>query len=427
MNKQRDKSRSVFEPSRETPVLAEAEVVVVGGGPAGAAAAIAAAREGAETILIERYGSLGGMATGGLVLMINQYPPGLCCEILDRLRGLGGVRDLNTTAEPGPMRQSHMVDPEILKCLLNDMALEAGVTPVLHCWSTAAICGDRKVTGVITESKSGRTAVLGRVVIDATGDGDIFASAGADHESEADPNLRSSQLAMVFRIGGVNYDAFVKFRVDDPEGWQKLREELHAVAGFRVGPVAANRDDLFWINSFITGRSPINVKDLTAVETQVRHAMIPVHELLKKQAPGFWDSYLYDSASQIGTRGSRRLRGRYVLTKDDAFSHRTFDDTVAVFPQGVPLGLTPEEMPRSVGLPYRCLVPKDVDGLLTAGRCFSSDATANTMFNVIPHCISMGQAAGMAAAIAVKLDLSPGDVPYPVLKDRLAAQGVPLP
>jgi hypothetical protein len=408
-------------------VLAEAEVVVAGGGPAGVAAAIAAAREGARTILIERYGSLGGMATGGLVLMINQYPPGLCCEILERLNALGGARDLNKTPEPGPLGHSHMVDPEILKCLLNDMVQEAGVSPLLHCWATQAVEEEGRVRGVITESKSGRTAVLGKVVIDASGDGDIFATAGAEHEAAADPSLRSSQLAMVFRIGGVDYDTFLRFRVDDPEGWQRIREKLTAVAGFRVGPVAANREDLFWINSFITGRSPINVKDLTEVETQVRHAMLPVHDFLKQQVPGFSNSYLYDSASQIGTRGSRRLHGKYLLTKEDAFSHRTFDDTVAVFPQGVPLGLTPEEMPRSVGLPYRCLVPKDTGGLLVAGRCFSSDATANTMFNVIPHCIAMGQAAGTAAAIAVKRGVSPGNVPYPELKERLLAQQVELP
>ncbi len=427
MNRKSTGSRSIFEPSRETPVLAEAEVVVVGGGPAGVAAAIAAAREGAETILVERYGSLGGMATGGLVLMINQYPPGLCCEILDKLKRLGGARDLNTTAEPGPMRQSHMVDPEILKCLLNDMALETGVTPLLHCWSTTAVSEERRVTGVITESKSGRMAVLGRVVIDATGDGDVFATAGADHESAADPALRSSQLAMVFRIGGIDYDAFVQFRAARPKDWEQMRARLNEVAGFKVGPVAAQRADVVWINSFITGRSPLDVKDLTAVETQVRHAMLPVCEFLKQNVPGFTKSYLYDSASQTGTRGSRRLRGRYVLTGNDAFEHRKFEDTVAVFPQGVPLGLTPEDMPRSVGLPYRSLVPKDIDGLLVAGRCFSSDATANTMFNVIPHCFSMGQAAGTAAAIAVKQGISPGDVAYPVLKDRLVAQGVPLP
>jgi hypothetical protein len=230
----------------------------------------------------------------------------------------------------------------------------------------------------------------------------------------------------VFRVGGIDYNTFVDFRLNDPDKWARLRERLNAVAGFRVGPVAANREDLFWINSFITGRSPLDVRDLTAVETQVRHAMLPVHDFLKSHVPGFANSYLYDSASQIGTRGSRRLRGRYVLTKDDAFSHRTFDDIVAVFPQGVPLGLTPEDMPKSVGLPYRCLVPKDVDGLLVAGRCFSSDATANTMFNVIPHCISMGQAAGTAAAMAIKRNLSPADLPYRDLKQHLLAQQVAL-
>jgi hypothetical protein len=418
---------TIQEPAREINVFAEAEVVVMGGGPAGVTAAIAAAREGAATILVERYGHLGGMATGGLVLMINQFPPGQCQEWLAKLEKVGGAHDLAKTREPGMMRHAIMVDPELLKCILNSMALEAGVKQLLHSWGTAAIVDKNNVKGIIFESKSGRQAVLGKVIVDATGDGDIFASAGAGFDGSLDQGYRSSALAMVFRIGNIDFDKFADFRQSQPQKWQEMRDKADAIAGFHVGPVPAQRKDVFWVNSFIKDRSAIKVEDLTWVETNVRKAMLPVYEYYKKNLPGFENSYIYDSASQIGTRGSRRLIGEYVLTREDVQSHKKFDDIVAVFPQGVPLGMSPEGMPKNVGLPYRCLVPVDLNGLLVAGRCFSSDQAANTMFNIIPHCIAMGQAAGAAAALAVKNRVEPRKVNYKKLRERLNAQGVGLP
>jgi hypothetical protein len=209
-----------------------------------------------------------------------------------------------------------------------------------------------------------------------------------------------------------------------------LRDESDRIAGFHVGAVPASREDVVWVNSFIKGRSPIDVADLTWVETAVRKAMLPVYEFYRKRLPGFENSYIYDSASQIGTRGSRRLIGEYVLTRDDVIARKQFDDIVAVFPQGVPLGMTPDSTPEkheNVGMPYRCLVPASMDGLLVAGRNFSSDPAANTMFNVIPHCVAMGQAAGTAAALAVKNKVKPRKVDYRKLRERLDAQGVALP
>ncbi|MFC1535354.1 FAD-dependent oxidoreductase, partial [Thermodesulfobacteriota bacterium] len=206
-----------------------------------------------------------------------------------------------------------------------------------------------------------------------------------------------------------------------------FRNELDKVAGFHVGPIASAHPDVFWVNNFIKGLNPLKVEDLTWVEVNVRNIMLPVHEYLKKKIPGFKDSFIYDSASQIGTRGSRRLIGEYVLTREDAKARKNFKDTVAVFPKGVPLTFTPEEMPENVGLPYRSLLPINIDNLLVAGRCFSSDPGANTMFNVIPHCIAMGQAAGTAAAIAVKNSVNPKKIEYSTLHKTLSAQGVTLP
>jgi FAD dependent oxidoreductase len=412
----------ISEPARKVKVFAEAQVVIVGGGPGGVSAAIAAAREGADTILVERYGHLGGMATGGLVLMLSEFPAGQCQEWKDRLKPLGGLRDISQTREPGISRHTFMVDPELLKCILNDMAGQAGVRLLLHSWGAGAIVEQNSVKGIIFESKSGRQAVLGEVIIDATGDGDIFASAGADFDGNIDQAYRSSQMAMVFRIGNLDFDKFSDFRINSPEKWQEIRNEVDAVAGFHIGPVPASRSDVVWVNSFIKGLSPIKVEDLTSVETNVRKAMIPIYEYYKKRVPGFENSYIYDSASQIGTRGSRRLIGEYVLNKQDLESRKTFNDTVGVFSRGAG-----PKSPANVGLPYRCLVPVKMDGLLVAGRCFSSDPVANNWFNVIHHCAIMGQAAGTAAALAVKNKVTPRAVDYKALRGRLSAQGVYLP
>jgi hypothetical protein len=416
---------TIHEAARETNVFAEADVIVVGGGPAGVTAAITAAREGADTMLVERYGHLGGMATGGLVLMMNPSG-GQGREWMDKLNKVNGVHDLSKTKEP-EWGRTIMVDPELLKCVLNDMALEAGVRLLLHSWSVAAVVEKDTVKGIIFESKSGRQAVMGKVIIDATGDGDIFASAGADFDASLDKGYRTSEMAMVFRIGGIDFDKFADFRKAHPQEWVGMRAQGFELAGFHIAPIPAQRQDVFWVNNFIRGRSCLKIEDLNWVEINVRKIMIPFHAYYKKTVPGFENSYLYDSAPQVGTRGSRRLIGEHVLTGEEAKAGQKFDDAVLVFPRGVPLGWPADRPPENVGMPYGCLVPAKLDGLLAAGRCFSSDQAANSMFNVISHCIQMGEAAGTAAALAVKSKVRPREVDVKVLQKRLTAQGVELP
>jgi hypothetical protein len=445
------RKKTVVESAREIPVCQEADVVVVGGGPGGHSAAIAAARNGARTVLVERYGHLGGMATGGIVIQIPHMSDGgkepimagLCLEWLERLDAVNGtlrprMEDLGSTDKAlvtywkrfmgnvnnGRIEHTAWVDPELLKCVLNDMVEEAGVNLYLHSWGTRAIVNDGKVEGILFESKSGRQAVLGKVIIDGTGDGDILPSSGAEFDGEWDPSSRSSMLALVFRLGNCDYQAYCDFIEAEPERFQRLMKELSEVAGTRLLPLPSPRNDVMWVNNWIPGLDCTNVEDLTRLEIEMRKIMRKGVEFLKNKVPTFENSFILDTASQTGTRGSRRLIGEYVVTGEDLRSCRKFDDTIAVFPR---LGPPGGGEVKHVYIPYRALVPKNIEGLLVAGRSFSSDQAANNMANLIPHCIAMGQAAGTAAAIAVKRNIMPRSVDYKNLQETLKDQGVPFP
>ena len=455
--------KTVKEPAREVRVCAEADVVVVGGGPAGIGAAVAAARNGASTVLVERYGHLGGMATGGLVLVVPQVfagtdewrMAGVCQEIIDRADALGGCMHPNKaevgSTDPavvaswahrtfGGMRGrvglSAYFDPEILKCVLNNMVEEVGIKLFLHSWGTQAVVDNNKVRGIIFESKSGRQAILGKIVVDTTGDGDMFASAGAGFDIAKGGDYRSSQLALVYRVGNVDVKKYWEFRLAEPKKLEDLvhkmenmwSEESRArltpsmMTKYRMLPQATARGDVIWVNNWIGGLSSIDIADLTWVELNVRKIMLLWHDYARKNFPGFEKSFILDTAPQLGTRGSRRLIGEYVVTMQDMRSGTVHKDTIAVFRRMGP----PGEQAYAY-LPYRALVPSQTDGLLAAGRCFSSDAMANNMANLIPHCIASGQAAGTAAALAVKQGVNPRQLDYKVLQERLISQGVPLP
>jgi hypothetical protein len=443
--------KTVHEPAEDVKICYEADVVVVGGGPGGHSAAIAAARNGAKTVLVERYGHLGGMATGGIVIQIPHMSDGgkkpiiagLTLEWLERLDMLGGtlrprMEDIGSDDENlvsywrrfmgnvinGRIEHTAWVDPELLKCVLNDMVEDAGIKLFLHSWGTRAIVDDGKVKGIIFESKSGRQAILGEIIIDGTGDGDLLPSAGAEYDGAIEPSSRSSMLALVFRLGNCDYQKYCDFRESEPEKYQELMKELASVAGTRLLPLPSPRNDVMWVNNWIPGLDCTNVEDLTKLEVDMRKIMRRGHKFLRENFPTFENSFILDTAPQTGTRGSRRLIGEYIVTKEDFQSSKKYDDTIAVFPR---LGPPGGQEVKYVYMPYRALVPIKVEGLLVAGRSFSSDMAANNMSNLIPHCIATGQAAGTAAAIALKSGLSPRKIDYKTLQKTLAEQGVPLP
>ena len=441
-------NNKIAEPATEIDIIREADVVVVGGGPAGIGAAVAAARTGADTILIERYGHLGGMATGGLVILIphmsgdngEQQITGICQEWIDRLDQLDGAihpdraelgsndkavidkwRNYFSFVVNDRIRQSVFVDPELLKCVLNDMVEEAGVKLYLHAWGCRALTDNNSVKGVIFESKSGRMAVMGKVIIDTTGDGDIMASSGAAHEGGYDSELRSAMLAVVFRLGNVDYNRFCSYRDREPDQWKAITTRIHELGGFRLMPFPTNRNDVMWVNNWVPDRSCLDIEDITWTEVNVRKVMRIMKDILQAEVPGFEDCFILDTASQLGTRGSRRLTGAYTVTLKDVSSGKSYDDTITYFPS-----LQLAERPL-IHIPYRSLVPEKVDGLLVAGRCYSSDAPANNLTNLIPHCVAMGEAAGTAAAIAIEQNVEVRHIDHLNLQKRLREQGVALP
>jgi hypothetical protein len=457
MEHNRKSNKEIQEPAQDVNVCYEADVVVVGGGPGGHSAAIAAARNGAKTVLVERYGYLGGMATGGMVTMIPHLSggtrepqiAGLCKEWIERLDARNGAihpkeeelgsndpdivnywksRGIWYLSDEGKVRLTVVTDPEILKCILNDMAEEAGVKLYLHSWGTRAIVEDNVVKGVIFESKSGRQAILGKVIIDATGDGDLLPSTGAEFTTKMDVHLRIRNLAVVFNFGGVDFDTFDKFRSSDPSAYPEMVRTVYMRNGFAASGFKGIHEGVAWVNNFLPGMgspglSSMNVEDLTMVEVYVRKRMLITLDFYKKHVPGFENAYIQNTAPQIGIRGGRRLIGEYILTERDMHTGRIFEDTIAIAPH-LEHDISPMHPIRC--FPYRCLVPRTIEGLLVAGRSFSSEDRVNEMLNLIGHCTTLGQASGTAAALAIKNDWRVRDVDVPLLRESLREQGVPL-
>jgi hypothetical protein len=440
----------IHEPAREVKVIKEADVVVVGGGPAGISAAVSSARNGAKTVLLERYGHLGGLASGGLVTLIMPMSDGtntpqiagICQEVIDRLDAVGAVlhpkmEDLGSSKPElvefwknysfcvidGKIRLNAFMDPEMLKCILNDMAEEAGVKLLLHSYFVNALVEKDTVQGVVFESKSGRQAVLGKVVIDTTGDGDVYASAGAPFDGKMSPEDRSSRLALVFRIGNIDGGKFYGFRKTSAQAYGEMVKELESIRGFTMF-LRTPREDVIWVNNNIPGLSGLNVEDLTWLEIDGRKRMRITHDFLKKRMPGFENSFIIDTASQIGVRCCRRLSGEYVVTSPEVYSGVVFPDTIMMGPD-FRHEFSPEHPHWHV--PYRALVPCKVKNMLAAGRCISTDVIANDVLAPIQYCFATGQAAGTAAALAVKDKVNTAQVDIKKLQKRLIEQNVPLP
>ena len=425
---------TIREPAREIPVVDAVEVLVLGGGPAGIAAATAAARAGARTMLVERYGYLGGLATGGLVLYMDglfdktgeRCIGGIHWESLERLRDLGGL------AAQTPTRLH--VDSELYKVVADNLCVESGVQLRLHCWAVDTLVEDGRVTGVVTESKSGRQALLADVCVDATGDGDVAARAGAGYD------VATMRIGLNLKIGGVDREAYQAFAGEYPDRIRSLRQELIDLGGYPLGAGLTPYSDegVYWVNVLgLAGRetpeeartfagelSAVVVEDLTYAEVELRRRLVQSVTYYRETMPGYENVRLLAFAPQLGVRDSRRVKGVHTLTIADMEAGRRYDDAIGMTGRTFDVG---QESPHHLQVPYRALVPEAIDGLLVSGRCISVDDGLIGPIRIIPPCMMTGQAAGTAAAMAALSGVEPRAVDVTALRRQLRVDGVILP
>ena len=413
------------EPKRKIPVVAEVDILVLGAGPAGVAAAVSAAREGVSVMLVEQLGTVGGMSTSGLMShWTGNTQGGFFEEILTRSADLEDTESYGFNGSP---RQ--IINSERLKTEYLNMLDEARVTLCLYTFFSDVIMQDGKVVGAILESKSGREAVYSKITIDCTGDGDAAAKSGVEFILGREEDGAMQPATIMFKVGGVNYKQAVfpgKFEdhIQIPEGdIQKLGEDnLPQPAGhvllYRTslpGVVTCNMTNC-------TGIDGTNMKDLVRATLVCRNQIEPIVEFLRQHVPGYQNCYLIDSGDFLGIRETRHFKGVKTITEKDIESARVFPDwvvTKAAFNfdihnmtgNGLDATGVQDEFVQSKGytIPYGCLVPDKMDGLLLAGRCISGTHMAHANFRAMPICANMGQAAGIAAALCVKENQQPRD------------------
>ena len=456
--------RTITEPSREIPVILEADVVVCGGGPGGFSAAIAAARHGAKTVLIERHGFMGGLATAGLVAPILAHTAsesntpiveGLLREITERMHAIGGAPTWEETLDEWGIN----FDAEALKVVIDEMCQEAGVQLMLHTLVTDTVMEGDSIAAVIVENKSGRQAVTGRAFIDATGDADVAFRAGAPTTHGRPFDGRGESMGSFFHLAG--------FEPMDEQRRQELREQIeHEMedgrfhfynAGF-MNCNAYHKDHSAANMTRFGGDSSV-AEDMTQGELSVRHDLWELVRYLRANVPGFENCYVQQTSPQVGPRESRQIVGPYALTGKDVHEGRKFEDAIARgswwidihCPLGntYPVHLCVVECPKGpdcpywaaehenmrsreelyppkgdwYDIPYRCLLSVGVPNLLSSGRCISATHEGMAGARVMATCIAIGQAAGTAAAMVAEQGASPAEVDVGELRARLRRDG----
>jgi ribulose 1,5-bisphosphate synthetase/thiazole synthase len=413
--------RWIVEPERKIPVMTEVDLLVCGGGVAGFAAAVCGARIGAKILVIEKYGFLGGLVTGALVLTIPPLNNGFNLELAERLRKVNSYAPLRNPGEDIRHHQLHAIDPEILKYEMLQILKEENVKLLLHTYITQTVVENGRIKGVIIESKAGRQAVLAKVFVDATGDGDVSALSGAQYEL-SDPPL---PVTMMFTMVGVNTEKVLSeignwsnLRKVVEEGIKngKLNFDLELYRKNKAPGVHAETllypDQLnVWAGS-LGGVNALNPEELSQAEITTREHSMRLAVFLRKNLGGFENSRIECTSAQVGVRETRRILGTISPSLDQVNAGK-FEDTVAK-------PYAHDEM----RLPYRSLLPKGVENLLVAGRCISVKQDALVKFRLVPACMSTGQAAGIAAALALSKGVSPRDLSIPSLQKQLKDQGV---
>ncbi len=425
----------IIEERREIPVWEETDVLVAGAGPAGVSAAITAAREGASVILVEQSGNVGGIATEGLMShWTGNTEGGFYEEIL--------ARSSDTDVNDREMQK--VINPEKLKTVLLEMLEEAGVKLLLYTFACEPVMEGDRIKGIIAENKSGRGAILAKIVVDASGDGDIAARAGAPYYTGRETDGKMQPATIMFKVAGVDVERGVfpggfEDHLAIPAGdIQKLGEEhLPAPAGhvllYRTtlpGVVTCNMTNCTDIDG-------TKAEDLTRATIVCRKQMDAIVNFLREYVPGFEKCYLISSASLVGIRETRHFKGEAQITQEDILQARVFEDWVVakahfnfdvhnITGSGLDETGAQKKFGQKKGytIPYGCFVPLKVENLYLAGRNISGTHMAHSNYRVMPICANMGQAVGVAAAMCVKEGCSPRSLEAKTVQERMLELGV---
>ncbi len=443
---------------KQVPVIAEPEVLVAGGGPAGIAAAIASARNGARTMLIEKNGYIGGNLTAGLVgPCMTSYSldgeemliRGIFEELVCEMEREGGA--LHPSGIPAGSPYCGFIvfghdkvtpfEPEAVKRVATRLLIEAGVMLQFHTMVVDALTEEGRVTGVVTASKSGLEAISAQVVVDCTADADVVAMAGGRYEIGRPEDGLLQPMTLFFRVRNVDDRVVEDYVASHPEDYRPFASLVQRARDAGEFPIPRKGVGLYrtleqgvWrINTTrLHHLDGTNVRDLTRGELEGREQVDALMRFFRTRLPGFEHAELLDTAATVGVRETRRIVGEYVLTEDDLATGRSFEDVIALC--GYPVDVhSPTgdgggtdgtwQTANEYQIPYRCLVPAELDGVLVAGRSISATHIAMGATRVMPPCFAMGEAAGTAAALAVHDGGQPREISVAALQRRLVAGG----
>lgn len=450
--------KTVTESAREVPVIAEVDVLVVGSGPGGLAAAIGAARAGVKTMVVERFGCLGGNITVVGVESLAWYrreqtvdSVGLGVEFEARAKAMGATA-------PEVQSRSEALNADMFKYVADELVAEAGVTPLLHAVAIDVVMDGDAIRGVIVHSKSGRGAILAARVVDASGDADVAAWAGAPWHKIAKEKMLP--VTVMFSVAGVDRRRFLDYVAANPTTYKdwglewdiaKGGKEDNLFSPYLEKPFKQAREagvippglksiggtwstindagEATYLNMIhLTGFDGTDVWDLTRAEIQGRYQALQAIKALNHYAPGFEKAKLRTFGMTVGVRDTRKIEGRYGLTEHDVRNQARFDDSIGIFPEFID-GYGVLVLPttgRYFQVPFGALVPQKVRNLLVAGRCIAGDAISHAAVRSMMCCTVTGQGAGVAAAVSLKDGADAADVSVPRLQAELVRQGVRL-
>lgn len=436
----------IVEPGRETPILGEYDVVVLGGGPAGIAAAIESGRSGRSTILLERYGFLGGAGTAaglstfcGLHAVVHgeheQVIHGVADDILDRLRAMNGLNAPHLTIRDQIQAQAY--DISAFKIAADELMAEADVRVLFHTIGVGAVmASNEKIDAVLIETKSGRFAIRGRIFVDGSGDGDLAAWAGAPYEV-GDGAGNMLYPSTMFRINGVDHAKagrawdLIPALMEEAEKQGRRFPRKKPIVRPQRNPIEWRANLTQIKNADGTAVSGIDAEQLSDGEVEGRRQCWDVFEFIREVTPGFDNAYIVEIAPQIGIRETRRFIGDYLLTEDDILGCRDFDDSIGVngwpveahIKGDVKFVFAPEGSRGFNQIPYRIILPQRVENLFVVGRCASMTHEGQSSARVSGPCFVMGQAAGAAADIALADGVTPRAVDVSKLQRALTSHG----